>query len=199
MFKKILSVAAAALISLTAFCGCGEEETSKIEQVYGLALKHVDKKDLYLIYDGNYVSDEEMDVVYNYFTSFQNCDTELFRSTQLDMYLEYLEESQSTDIDAYLEGQNKSVSSALGEGFDYVEIEVTECGDRTGDNGINDIEELLDGIYESSGRETSFTKSVNEAKYIYCDITATGADGGTYNLTDQLLYIFNCEDGIYIF
>lgn len=198
MFRKIFAMALCALISVSALSGCGDDDTSSIEMTYGMTMKHVDKKDLYMIYDGNYISDEEMDAVYNYFTSFQNCDEELFRSTQPKAYISYLEESKDTDISGYLKGENKSVSSALGEGFDYTEIEVIECGDKAQDNGINDVTELLDGIYTELGEEKIFSETIKEAKYIYCDITATGADGGTYTLTDQLVYIFNCEDGIYI-
>lgn len=198
MFRKFLSVTLAATLSLSAFCGCEEEnQSSVIKPSYGL-LKHVEKEEIYLMYDGNYVSDEEMDAVADYFEALQKCDTELFRKTQPKPYIAYLEQKEGKDISTHINEQNKATASALGEGFDYTEIEVTDCGDVTRDNGINDIKELLDGIYSEMGEKKTFSETVKEAKFIIANISASGSDGGTYNLTDNIIYIFNCEDGIYI-
>ena len=198
MLRKVLSITMAAILSLSAFCGCGEEESST-ENFYGQIMKEVDGKEIYLIYDGRYLADEEMDAVVDYYCSIQDCDTERFCSTQPEVYISYLEEKQSADMSSFVSGEHDSIASALGEGFDFTQIEVTDYGTAKEDNGINDIKELLDGIYTELGKEPVFSETVKDTKYINFDISATGADGDTYNLTDEMLYIFNCEDGIYIF
>lgn len=199
MFKKILSIAVCAVFTGAMFCGCGDKEESSQDYYYGQTLKEVDGKEIYLIYDGRFVEDEEMDALVNYYVSIQNRDYDLFRSVQPETYLEFLEDKQSMDIPGYVDDEYSQMETDLGAGFDFSQIEVTDCGDSKDDNGINDIKDLLDGIYKDTGKEKSFSDTIKSAKYITYDLTATGGDGDDYNLTDETKYIFTCEDGIYIF
>ena len=48
-------------------------------------------------------------------------------------------------------------------------------------------------------REKSFSDTVNDAKYIVFNLSAESKDGETFNLSDEMKYIFTCEDGTYIF
>lgn len=93
----------------------------------------------------------------------------------------------------------KEVEDGVGGDFDFTQIEVTDCGTSREDSGINDIKELLDGIYEDAGMEKSFSDTVNDAKYIVFNLSAESKDGETFNLSDEMKYIFTCEDGTYIF
>lgn len=47
--------------------------------------------------------------------------------------------------------------------------------------------------------EKSFSDTVNDAKYIVFNLSAESKDGETFNLSDEMKYIFTCEDGTYIF
>lgn len=199
MFKKILSIAVCAVFTGAMFCGCGDKEESSQDFYYGQTLKEVDGKEIYLIYDGRFVEDEEMDALVNYYVSIQNKDYDLFRTVQPEAYLEFLEDKQSMDIPGYVDDEYSQMETDLGAGFDFSQIEVTDCGDSKDDNGINDIKDLLDGIYKDAGKEKSFSDTIKSAKYITYDLTAAGGDGDDYNLTDETKYIFTCEDGIYIF
>lgn len=92
----------------------------------------------------------------------------------------------------------KEVEDGVGGDFDFTQIEVTDCGTSREDSGINDIKELLDGIYEDAGMEKSFSDTVNDAKYIVFNLSAESKDGETFNLSDEMKYIFTCEDGTHI-
>lgn len=199
MFRKILSIAVCAVFTGAMLCGCGDEKESSQDYYYGQALKEVDGKDIYLIYDGRFIEDQEMETLVNYYVSIQSKDNELFESTQPEAYIDFLESKQAVDIEKYVEDEYSQLETDLGEGFDFSQIEVTGCGDSKDDSGINDIKDLLDGIYKDAGKEKSFSDTIKSAKYVTFDLTATGGDGDDYNLTDEMKYIFNCEDGIYIF
>ncbi|MCI7805307.1 MAG: hypothetical protein MR503_09595 [Oscillospiraceae bacterium] len=199
MFKKIISIAVCAVFTGAMLCGCGDKEESSQDYFYGQALKEVDGGEIYLIYDGRFVEDEEMEALVNYYVSIQSKDYELFESVQPEAYLDFLKDKQSMDIEGYVDDEYSQLETDLGAGFDFSQIEVTDCGDSKDDNGINDIKDLLDGIYKDAGKEKSFSDTIKSAKYVTFDLTAIGGDGDDYNLTDEMKYIFNCEDGIYIF
>ncbi len=202
LLKKIISLSACAAIALSCFCGCGKKDSSSEESqefYYGQAYKEVDGKDIYLIYDGRFIEDSEMDALSDYYNSIQKKDTELFKSTQPEQYIKFIESNQSSDISTFLNDQYSQLESELGEGFDFSQIEVTDCGDSKDDAGLNDIKDLLDGIYKDAGMEKSFSDTIKSSKYVTFDISATTSDGETLNLTDETKYIFNCDDGIYIF
>lgn len=198
MIKKILSAVICAVFAVAMLTGCGkEEESSKL--IYGQTIKEVGGNDIYLIYDGNFVSDDEMSVLSNYYISLKNKDNDLFRTTMPEEYIKFLEEKNSYDIDQFIESEYSSIESELGEGFDFTQIEVLDCGNSSADNRIEEIEEMLDGIYSDAGLEKSFSDTIKDAKYLNYDITALTDGGEVYKLTEQIKYIFNCEDGIYIF
>lgn len=199
LLKKILSLVLCAAFAGSILCGCGDEKESSQDYYYGQALKEVDGKGIYMIYDGRFVEDEEMDVILNYYSSIQNKDYELFKSTQPEAYIDFLEEKQSLDISGYVDDEFDQLEADLGSGFAFEQIEVTACGDSRDDSGINDIKDLLDGIYEDAGKEKSFSDTIKSAKYIIFDLTAIGGDGSDYTLSDEMKYIFTCDDGIYIF
>ena len=199
LIKKFFSLLTCAVLSASLFCGCGDESGSSNEYYYGQALKEVDGKDIYLIYDGRYVTDDEMDVLTNYYSSIQRKDYELFKTTQPGPYVDFLEKKQSKEVSSYVDDFYKEVEDGVGGDFDFTQIEVTDCGTSREDSGINDIKELLDGIYEDAGMEKSFSDTVNDAKYIVFNLSAESKDGETFNLSDEMKYIFTCEDGTYIF
>ncbi len=199
MFKKVISVLASAVVATSFMCGCSKTEESSFEMYYGQAMKEVDSEEIYLIYDGRYITDDEMSTVADYYDAIQKKDTKLFESTQNKEYLNFLEAKQGTGISNYLTSEYQAAENELGEGFDYTQIEVIDCGDATDDNGINDIKDLLDGIYEEAGCKKSFSETVKDEKYIIFDVTAKTSTGEEYTLPEELRYIFTCEDGIYIF
>lgn len=140
-----------------------------------------------------------MDVLTNYYSSIQRKDYELFKTTQPGPYVDFLEKKQSKEVSSYVDDFYKEVEDGVGGDFDFTQIEVTDCGTSREDSGINDIKELLDGIYEDAGMEKSFSDTVNDAKYIVFNLSAESKDGETFNLSDEMKYIFTCEDGTYIF
>ncbi len=199
VIKKIFSIIACAVFTSALLCGCGKKEESSVEYYYGQAIKEVNGKAIYLSYDGRFISDEEMDAVVNYYDSIQRKDYDLFAITQDEEYLNFLDEKQGFDVESYVGEEYAVLEEDLGANFDFAEMEVVDCGDSQSDSGINDIKELLDGIYAESGKDKSFSDTVKEAKYIVFDLSATGGDGETYSLKDEMKYIFTCDDGIYIF
>lgn len=199
LIKKIFSLLSCAVFSAILFCGCADESSSSNKDYYGQALKEVDGKEIYLIYDGRYVTDDEMNAITDYYSAIQNKDYELFKTTQPVPYIDFLEDKQSKEITSYVDDFYKEVEDGVGDEFDFSQLEVTDCGSSREDTGINDIKELLDGIYEDSGMEKSFSDTVEDAKYIVFNLSAESQSGETFNLTDEMKYIFTCEDGIYIF
>lgn len=199
MIKKILIAAICSVLAATMLTGCEKKEEEVSEEYYGQALKEVDGNDIYLIYDGRFVSDDEMSVLSNYYVSIKNKDKDLFRTTIPDEYIKFLEEKNSYDIDQYIESEYEYIASELGEGFDFSQIEVSNCVSGSAEIKIEEIKEMLNGIYSDAGIEKSFSDTVKDAKRVSFDITMLNKDGEEYSMKGQTKYIFNCEDGIYIF
>lgn len=199
MFRKIVSLSLCAVMTCCLFSSCGETQSQSSESYYGQAVKEVNRKDIYLIYDGNFVSDEEMDVLANYYTSIQKKDTELFCSTQPEFYTEYLEENQSGGIDDYITSEYEYLEKSIGKNFDFSQIEVTDCGNSENDRSFEEIRELLDGICTENGIDKKFSESIKDEKYVVFDLSALSPEGEEYALKQVKKYIFSCDDGIYIF
>lgn len=199
MIKKIFSVLLCAVFIPAVISGCSSEESSSEEMTYGEAVKEVDRDDIYLIYDGRFIEDEEMETLVNYYLSIQNKDLELFKSTQPKTYIDFLDEQENFELEDFIGTECQEIETELGSGYNFSQIEVSDCGDSSSDNGINDIKELLDGIYSDAGMEKSFSDTVKSAKYLVYDIKAMDTEGSEYDLTNQMKYIFTCDDGIYIF
>lgn len=198
MLKKILSFLMLAVFFPTLLCACGKDESSE-DIYYGQAMKEVNGKDIYLIYDGRFITDDEMDAVINYYDSIQNKDYQLFKSTQSEVYIDYMEGKENTSISVYVDEFYDDIKAELGDNFDFTQIEVTDCGNSSQDNEINNIKELMDGIYSDAGKEKSFSETIKDSKFITINITSITENGEEYNLPSEIRYIFNCEDGIFIF
>jgi hypothetical protein len=100
--------------------------------------------------------------------------------------------------DAFVEDIYNTTVANIGGDYTYTYIEAVGCGDKSDDLSINEIIELMNSIYEESGRDTTFEDTIKESKYAVFDIMAD-VNGTSYTYNDQVIYIFNCTDGIYIY
>lgn len=201
VLKKVIYAVACALLISSGLCGCEDKSSddTSSEIYYGEAVKEVNRGDIYLIYDGRFVSDDEMDVLADYYISIQNKDHDKFSSTQPEEYINFLVNETNMNVEEILDREYNNNSNWLGEGeFKFTQIEVTDCGDSSKDKGISDIMDTVDGVYKDMGKDTKFSDTVKESKYVTYDIYAV-CDEGEYVKPSQTKYIFSCEDGIYIF
>ncbi len=198
--RKIIVFAVCA-VSAVSLAGCGEKEQSSEETYYGQAYKEVDADDIYRIYDGRYVTDEEADAAASYLYAIQNKDSELFKSTQPDFYIDYLEKNEENYVENYLEEEYNGEAESLGGDFEYTQIEITDCGESGTDHSLDDITEMMDGICEEEGIEKPFSETIKDKKYIEYTLTAVlkESDGAEYSSQGEIMYIITCEDGIYVF
>lgn len=202
MIKKIIYALVCTVLISSILCGCEDKsnDDTSTEIYYGEAVKEVNRGDIYLIYDGRFVSDDEMDVLADYYISIQNKDYDKFSSTQPEEYINFLLKETSMNIEEILDREYNNNSNWLseGKGFKFSQIEVIDCGDSSKDTGISDIMDTVDGVYKDMGKDRKFSDTVKESKYVTYDVYAT-CDDGEYVNPAQTKYIFNCEDGIYIF
>ncbi len=200
--KKILTLILCSVISLVIFSGCGEDKKSNVipmEQLeYGATMRQLLDTEIEICFDGRFFTDEEMKAISSYYYSIQTKDKELFMSTQSAPYVEYVEKNTGASVDSFITSIYEGSVASLGEGFEYVYIEATACGDRTDDLEIDEITNLMNEIYKESGKSETFEKTVTSAKYAMLDFTAEN-NGEQFTLTDQRAYIFTCTDGIYIY
>ena len=77
ILKKTAAVFLCTLTALISVTGCSSKEESSEEIYYGQAYKEVNAKDIYRIYDGRFITDEEADAVAKYFYSVQTQDLSL--------------------------------------------------------------------------------------------------------------------------
>lgn len=200
--KKIFTAflcAGAAAILLSA---CENGSGSSDEMYYGQAVKEVNA-DIYRIYDGRFLSDEEMDAVANYFYSVQTKDSQLFSTLQPEFYIDHFKKDDPQYIDSFLSDYYQTESEDLGGDFIYTQIEVTDCGGEDKDAGLTDILDSLGNFYEeeTGGSKKDFLNTVKDAKFIRYAISASpaGSPEEEYTLSDQIMYVINYDGGIYVF
>lgn len=201
ILKKTAAVFLCTLTALISVTGCSSKEESSEEIYYGQAYKEVNAKDIYRIYDGRFITDEEADAVAKYFYSVQTQDYELFASTQPAPYLEFLNMQKEGYTQDYLSTFYNDEMEGIGGDFEYTQLEITDCGNKDDDHSLSDISEMLDGIYEDAGEDKLFSETVKDQKYIKCTLTAIKKGDETsaeFTNADQILYVFTCENGIYI-
>ncbi len=107
------------------------------------------------------------------------------------------EQQSGNSLESYLNDE-KGRSRRNGENFKYTSIEVTSCGDSSEDQGITDIIDMLNGVYEDYGASSKFEDTLKDAKFIMADLTVTVGDE-EYLYTDKLIYIYLTAEIIYIF
>lgn len=196
--KKFLSLVLTGFIAAASFCGCSSDEISTEDLEYGATLRQLNDVPVEICFDSRFFSDEEMRVISNYYNAIQTKDGDLFLSTQSKEYIEYVEKNSGQTVDAFVEDIYNTTVAGVGGDYTYTYIEAVGCGDKSDDLSINEIIELMNSIYEDSGRDTTFEDTIKESKYAVFDIMAD-VNGTSYTYNDQVIYIFNCTDGIYIY
>lgn len=200
--KKFLALIFTMVFSAVLFCGCNDDDTGNVKEEdlpYGSTMRQMSSHNIDMLYDRRYFSDEEMNKLADYYYSVQTGDTELFESTQPKFYIDYLKEQSGQEVSDFINSVSEDTVSALGENYTFTLIEATNCGGRSADTNIDDIITMMNGIYEQNNAEKSFEDALIEAKFALLDLTASPeGESDQYTYSDQIIYIFNCEDGIYI-
>lgn len=198
--KKIIVLMFTVIFSTVLLCGCNEKEDESVayeDLQYGATLRQILDRNIEMCFDGRFLTDEEMNKVSDYFYAIQTNDIDLFKTTQPEYYLEYLEKNSGINNETYLEEAGREVKDSVGDSFEYTWIEVTNCGDSSLDSSITDIIDMMNTIYEENNITPSFEESVQDAKFITADLTVD-SNGDEYTYSDKLLYIFNCGENIYV-
>lgn len=203
--KKFLLVFMCAVLSLSIFSACSQKEDNgkdiPMEDLeYGATLSQLVDTEIEICYDKRFFSEEEMRAVSSYYYAIQTKDKDLFMTTQSEPYVKYVEMAANSDlkVEDFIENMYNDAAASLGDGFEYVYIETVDYGDRTEDLEIDEIISLMDEIYEENGKDTTFKETVESAKYAVLNFTAEN-NGSQFTLSDQVVYIFDCIDGIYIY
>jgi hypothetical protein len=201
--RKVTALIITAVFSAMLLCGCSNESsnssTAYEDLPYGSTMRQLLDGNIDILFDGRFITDDEMKTVSNYYYSIETSDEALFKSTLPELYIKYLEEKSGEDISGYMNDSASQMKSSIGENFKYESIEATDCGDKSADSGITDIIDMLNGIYKEYNAPKSFEDTIKDAKYLKLNLTATsGEDSSEFTFEDQIIYIFNCEDGIYI-
>ncbi|MDE6103929.1 MAG: hypothetical protein K2F60_05330 [Oscillospiraceae bacterium] len=199
--NKIIALIFTVIFSAVLLCGCNDDEKGSSvayeDFEYGATVRQILNGNIDLYFDGRFLTDEEMNTVSDYFYAIETGDLELFKSVQPDYFAESLEKQSGSSLESYLNDAKNDIVKATGEDFKFVSIEATDCGDSSTDEGIADIIDMLNGIYEENDADTTFEATVKDSKFILADITITvGEEDYTYS--DKLIYIFNCGDDIFI-
>lgn len=201
--KKLLSLILCAVISAGTLCACDSDDAQSVpmeDMPYGSTMRQLVDTEIDVCFDSRFFSDDEMKAVSSYYYAIQTKDKDLFMTTQSEPYVKYVEKVADSDlkVEDYIESMYSDSAASLGEGFEYVYIEAVDYGDRTDDLEIDEITSLMDEVYEDSGKDVTFKETVNSAKYAVLDFTAEN-NGSQYTLNDQVVYIFDCTDGIFIY
>lgn len=197
--KKFLAILLCAVISSTSFCGCDDNENVAMEDLpYGATMRQLNDTKIDICYDGRYFTDEEMKIVSDYYYSIQTLDTELFKKTQNSDYISYIEKNSGQKAEDFLKTLSDNNTAALGEGYKYSYIEAVNYGDKSDDIGIGEIIELMNSIYKENGKDEAFEDTLLDEKFASFDIIAMSG-GQEYTQSNQIVYIFTCKDGVYIF
>lgn len=200
--KKFAVLLFSILFTATLFCGCDKEESQTVNYEdldYGTTMRQIIDGNIDMYFDSRFFTDEEMNAVSDYFYAIQTEDVDLFLKTQPEHYINYLMEESGMEASDFLEDYSSDVIENLGEGFEYTYIEATNCETDEIETGIDEIKELLNGIYEDQNNDKTFEETIKSAKYVTLELTAKSQnDDNTYVFPDKTLYVFTCEDGIYI-
>lgn len=202
--KRLLCAVLCAVVSAGIFTGCGDSSDSEEPNIameefeYGATMRELADTNIRICFDSRFFSDDSMRTLSEFFYAIQTKDTELFSKTQNPDYADYLEKNSGRKLSDYMEEIYQEDKTAMGDGFVYSYIEVTNAADSTQDSSITQTTELMDSIYKDNGKDKSFSETVKDAKYAQLSITAE-ANGNSYTNTSHKVYVFECEDGTYIF
>lgn len=197
--KKFLFLLICTIMSASIFCGCDDGDSVPMEDLpYGSTMRQLNDASVTICFDGRYFTDEEMKMVSDYFYAVQTKDVELFKKTLNPDFVSYLEINSNQNLEDFLTNISMEDAAALGENFQYSYIEAVSCGDKSDDMQIEEIIDLMNTIYEENGKDESFRDTIKDEKFATLNITAN-SDGNSYNHDGVVLYIFTCNDGIYIF
>ena len=203
--KKLLAI----LLSCTAFLcvlsGCGEskgnlmgdiENMAEEDLPYGSTMRELKDTPIIISFDRRFLEDETMKKVVDYFYAVQTNDEKLFKSVSNEDYLNYVEKNSGQSITDYLKGIKANEENAIGTSFENNYLEITDLKKKGEDTQISEIIKLMDQLYSDGGKE-SFDKTIKNAYALTVSVTSD-ANGSSFT-NEANVYVFECEDGTYIF
>ena len=203
IMKRLLCVLMCFIMTAAVFTGCDDDSSSmqnvEMEDLpYGSTLRELSDSKIKICFDSRYFSDDAMKTLSDYFYALETQDVELFKKTLNTDYVDYLEKNGTAKLDDYLKAVYEGDTQSIGDGLKYTYIEVIDAGDSKSDTKINEISELMDNVYSENNKKEKFSDSVKDAKYASLSVTGE-LNGKSYTNTNHTIYVFECEDGTYIF
>ena len=206
--KRFLALILSVTAVLGVLTGCGEskskgnmmgdiENMAEEDLPYGATMRELKDGKITICFDGRFLEDETMKKVVDYFYAVQTEDLDLFKSVSCQDYLDYVEINSGVNTIDYLKDIKANEETAVGSKFEYKYLEVTECKTKNEDTQISEIIKLMDQIYKDNSKEDTFEKTVKEAYALKVDVTSD-ANGSSFS-NEANVYVFDCEDGIYVF
>ena len=202
--KKIIALSLCAVLlggAVSALSGCGKKEekdaSSAVEKVYGLHMRENSIHKIKMLYDSEFVTDDEAETLYKYYSSLEEKDAQTFASLMPDAYIDYLSKQNGQTATTMMKNIYNELEETLGPGFKFDYIDITDSGTEETESGISEVIEMMDSIYEEQGEEKKFSETLKTAKYVRFDLSVKTEDS-YYDKDNQKFYLFTTDDGIYI-
>ncbi len=203
--KKIIALSLCTILlagTASALSGCGKKEgkesaSSAVEKVYGLHMKENRIHRIAMLYDSEFVTDDEAETLYKYYSSLEEKDAQTFASLMPDAYIDFLSKQNGQTATTMMKNIYNELEDTLGPGFKFDYIDITDSGTEETESGIREVIEMMDSIYEEQGEKKKFSETLKSAKYVRFDISVKA--GTSYlDKDNQMFYLFTTDDGIYI-
>lgn len=201
-----------AALALTAFTGCGSNSESgttiqEEDLPYGATMRlEKDRFSVPVQYDRRFLPDGAVQVVSDYYLSFQTQDLALFESVQTEQYMQYrLEDVYGGEYtnQGILEASHESMVSFVGEEYVVALVDITYATSEKAVSNIPTVLDMLDSVSEAADN-TKVSEQIPEIYEIkvdlYVDTAASGAKGYTSlnPVTDEVLYVFSLDGSWYL-
>ena len=203
--KKILALSLCTILlgtSVTTLSGCGkknekENASSAVEKAYGLHMKENKVNEITMLYDSEFVTDDEAEAICKYYSSLEKKDAQTFASLMPDAYIDFITKQNGQTATTMMKNIYNELEDTLGSEFKFDYIDITDSGTEETESGIREVIEMMDSIYEEQGEKKKFSETLKSSKYIRFDISVKV--GSSYMDKDnQEFYLFTTDNGIYI-
>lgn len=187
------------------FSGCSKEESSRenvkmTDLPYGSTMVDDNKNyKIPILYDKRFLEANQLEAITNYYYAVQENDLELYNSTMIPIFSDYIKANSSTgeaDSKYMLENAHSTINVMIGGNFEIKSCEVTGITSEHVTSGIDTLLEKMDLVSEKIDG-TKISDKVTKAYAITLNFTVKSGENSAI-IPDDILFLFEIDNKFYV-
>lgn len=203
--KKAISIFLTIFMLAIFFSGCSKEESSRenvkmTDLPYGSTMVDDNKNyKIPILYDKRFLEANQLEAITNYYYAVQENDLELYNSTMIPIFSDYIKANSSTgeaDSKYMLENAHSTINVMIGGNFEIKSCEVTGITPEHVTSGIDTLLEKMDLVSEKIDG-TKISDKVTKAYAITLNFTVKSGENSAI-IPDDILFLFEIDNKFYV-